>query len=49
MTINLTEETIDAALSRLAPYLRAYVWLQTHRDACDVRSDASFRKRFNAF
>jgi hypothetical protein len=49
MTINLTEETIDAALSRLAPYLNAYLWLQTHRDACDVRSDASFRKRFNAF
>ena len=49
MTVNLTEETIDAALSRLAPYLNAYLWLQTHRDACDVRSDASFRKRFNAF
>ena len=49
MTINLTEETIDAALSKLAPYLDAYLWLQTHRHACDVRSDASFRKRFNAF
>ena len=49
MTINLTEETIDAAPSKLAPYLDAYLWLQTHRHACDVSSDASFRKRFNAF
>src|SRR4051812_34614660 len=49
MTINLTEETIDAALSKLAPYLDSYLWLQTHQHACDVRSDASFRKRFNAF
>jgi hypothetical protein len=49
MTINLNEETIDAALSRLTPYLNAYLWLQTHRDVCDVRTDASFRKRFNAF
>jgi hypothetical protein len=49
MMVNLTEETIDAALSRLAPYLNAYLWLQTHRDTCDVRSNASFRRRFNAF
>lgn len=49
MTVTLTKDAIDAALIRMARYLDAYLWLQAHRDACDVRSDASFRKRFNAF
>jgi hypothetical protein len=49
MRINLTKETIDAALLKVARHLDAYLWLQAQRDACDVRSDASFRKRFNAF
>lgn len=49
MRITLTEEAIDAALSRLAPYVETYLWLQAQRDTCDVRSDASYRKRFNGF
>jgi hypothetical protein len=49
MTINLTEEAIDTAISRLGPYVETYLWLQAQRDACDVRSEASYRKRFNAY
>jgi hypothetical protein len=49
VTINLTKETIDAALFRVARPLDAYLWLQAQRHACDVRTDASFRRRFIAF
>jgi hypothetical protein len=42
MTIHLTEEMIDAALSRLPPYLDAYLWLQTH----PTRMRRTFRRVF---
>ena len=49
VTINLTRETIDAALLKVARPLDAYLWLQAQPDACDVRTDAPFRRRFIAF
>lgn len=49
VTISLTRETIDAALLKVARPLDAYLWLQAQRDACDVRTDALFRRRFIAF
>ena len=29
--------------------LKKYQWLQAQRDACDVRSNSEYRKRFNGF
>jgi hypothetical protein len=49
MRITLTQAYIDAALKRVEPGLRKYMWLQQHRDTCDLRSDPEFRKRFNGF
>jgi hypothetical protein len=49
MTIPLTERNIEAALPRVAVGLKKYLWLQAQRDACNVRSDPEYRKRFNGF
>ena len=45
----MTESDIEAALPRVAVGLKKYQWLQAQRDACDVRSNAEYRKRFNGF
>lgn len=45
----LTSSDIDAALPRVEPGLRKYLWLQAHRDLSDLRSYAEYRRRFNAF
>ena len=49
MTITLTKAEIETALPRVAAGLKKYLWLQAHRDTCDVRSNSEFRKRFNGF
>lgn len=49
MTINLTKTQIDTALPKVAKGLQQYVWLQTKRDASDLRSDPLFRRQFNHF
>jgi hypothetical protein len=51
MTVHLTNEDIDAALQlpQLTAGLEKYVWIQAHRDACDVRANLEFRRRFNGF
>jgi hypothetical protein len=48
-TVTLTKADIDTALPRVAEGLDRYLWLQARRDGGDVRSDALYRKRFNAF
>ena len=40
---------IEAALPRVREGLAPYLWLQSHRDTCDVRRDTEFRRRFNHF
>jgi hypothetical protein len=49
VTIRLTETDIEAALPRASVGLNKYLWLQAHRDTCDVRSNSEYRRRFNAF
>jgi hypothetical protein len=48
MTINLTKNQIDAALAKVAKGPQQYVWLQTKRDAGDLRSDLSFSEELDA-
>jgi len=47
--ITLNKADIDAALPRIAVGLNKYLWLQSHRDTCDLRFSSEFRKRFNGF
>src|SRR4029453_15886328 len=49
MKVQLTEVAIDAALPRVAAGLAQYGWLQARLMVGDVRTDAEFRRRFNAF
>jgi hypothetical protein len=49
MAIKLMRAQIEKALSRIAPSLKQYVWLQNNRDTSDLRNDPVFKKRFNHF
>src|SRR5262245_51368782 len=48
MPIYLTAAQIKTALPRVAEGLQQYLWLQSHLNV-DVRSDRTFRRRFNRF
>ena len=45
----LTASAIDTALERVEPGLTKYLWLMEHVHGCDVRQDATFRRRYNHF
>lgn len=49
MTITLTSAEIDAALPMIKKGLGHYLWLQAKRDACDLRADPEYRRKFNGF
>lgn len=49
MTIELSPADVDNVLPAVESGLRDYLWLQAHRDSCDVCKDAEYRRRFNRF
>ena len=49
MAIELSRTKIERAFPRVKSGLDKYLWLQTHRDTADVRSDREYSKRFNNF
>jgi hypothetical protein len=49
VTITLTKQQIDQAISRVEPGLRQYLWLQKNRDSCNIDSDADYQRKFNRF
>ncbi|TVR92812.1 MAG: hypothetical protein EA416_06330 [Trueperaceae bacterium] len=45
----LTEQQIDRALERIEPGLTKYLWIMDRVHRCDVRTDATFQRRYNGF
>lgn len=47
--LHLTDEQIDAALTKVPPGLAKYQWIQHRVWSCDVRHDTTFQRKFKGF
>ena len=45
----ITAQQVEAALPKIESGLRQYCWIQSHVRRVDVRNDAEFQRRYNAF
>jgi len=49
MTINITKQQIDIALSLIEDDLKKYYWIQNNLNNIDVSRDRIFQKKYNGF